>query len=123
MGRTWICAQLGAREHYAVPRALHRSGRMKMLFTELWAGPVLRQFAFGPFRSLAARYHSDLACADVTSWNWTVLAKELERRSPSRRSSPLGEGDGCRYGGFINEGQWFSERVRDHLAAHKIDLR
>jgi len=33
----WITAQIGAREHYAVPRVLHRAGKLERLYTDFWA--------------------------------------------------------------------------------------
>gem|GEM_PF-5254129 len=33
---TWLCCQLGAREHYAVPRALHQIRQLKVLITDTW---------------------------------------------------------------------------------------
>ncbi len=40
-GVSWICCQLGAREHFAVPRALHRDGKLAQLVTDAWApGPL-----------------------------------------------------------------------------------
>jgi len=33
----WICCQIGAREHYAVPRALHRQGMLAGLVTDWYA--------------------------------------------------------------------------------------
>jgi glycosyltransferase involved in cell wall biosynthesis len=60
----WFCIQLGAREHYAVPRALKVSGRLEVLFTEFWAEPVVRRAArwipIGGLRLLAGRWHPDL---------------------------------------------------------------
>lgn len=71
----WFCAQIGAREHYAVPRALQQVGRSVTLYTDFWAGPVTRGLwkqsrklkwenrngkAIGALRSLAARWHSEL---------------------------------------------------------------
>ena len=64
----WICSQIGAREHYAVPRALHKSGRLSALYTDFWAGRALRRalemgvvrLKIGALRSLAARYHPEL---------------------------------------------------------------
>src|SRR5438552_9765429 len=49
----WTCCQLGAREHYAIPRALHISGRIAYLVTEaravypdfLGRVPALKRFA------------------------------------------------------------------------------
>ena len=35
----WLCCQLGAREHYAIPRALQRLGSLKRLFTDIWIRP------------------------------------------------------------------------------------
>ena len=32
----WLCCQLGAREHYAIPRALFRSGMLGYLVTDAW---------------------------------------------------------------------------------------
>ena len=60
----WICSQIGAREHYAVPRALHKSGRLSALYTDFWAGRALRRalemgvvrLKIGALRSLAARW-------------------------------------------------------------------
>jgi len=33
----WICSQIGAREHYAVPRTLHQRGRLAGLITDWYA--------------------------------------------------------------------------------------
>lgn len=38
MRADWICCQLGARMHYAVPRLLHASGRLERLYTDIYAG-------------------------------------------------------------------------------------
>src|SRR6185437_15751856 len=57
---SWFCAQIGAREHYAVPRALHQTGRLTVLYTDFWAGPLVRRLAFGKLRSLATRQHQEL---------------------------------------------------------------
>ena len=35
----WICCQLGAREHYAVPRALHQRSSLDYLITDTWVRP------------------------------------------------------------------------------------
>ena len=41
----WFCAQIGAREHYAIPRALRQSGKLTALCTDFWAGPLTRRLA------------------------------------------------------------------------------
>jgi glycosyltransferase involved in cell wall biosynthesis len=34
---TWLCSQIGAREHYAIPNALHQQGRLAGLVTDWYA--------------------------------------------------------------------------------------
>jgi len=63
--QTWLCCQLGAREHYAVPRALQRNGLLAELITDLW----MRR---------AGRFHPGLAGARVTAPNLAALAFELK---------------------------------------------
>jgi hypothetical protein len=58
----WICCQLGAREHYAVPRALHRRGRLRMLVTDCWVRPghPLTNIPGDWARRLSERFQPDL---------------------------------------------------------------
>ena len=75
---TWFCCQLGAREHYAVPRALHRSGALQWLFADAW---IMPGHPLGLFKqSLRERYHVELADADVFSANVSLLAFEAQAR-------------------------------------------
>jgi len=139
--RQWICCQIGAREHYAVPRALDQGERLNTLYTDFWAGPTVRTSAkvlnFRGLRSFAARYHLGLAEAAVTSWNTRALFWEARLRgSPWSRSpwssspmvrSPLVSSPVVRspvvpssvvhgpYTGFIDVGRRFAIRVREAL--------
>jgi glycosyltransferase involved in cell wall biosynthesis len=105
---TWICAQIGAREHFAVPRALQQNGRLAALCTDFWAGPVTKQFAAGNLRPLAARFHPALAGSSnlVHSWNLRSLGWELLRRKKFA---------GQPYLGFNAVGKRFAHCVRAHL--------
>ncbi len=70
----WICSQIGAREHYAIPRVLHRTGKLECLYTDLWGGTMWQ--AMGSFLGrpmLASRYHKELATADVKSFDLSTL--------------------------------------------------
>ena len=62
---TWFCCQLGAREHYAVPRALQLSGSLGRLITDLWLRRV-------------NRFHPELAGATVAAPNFAALRFELK---------------------------------------------
>ena len=72
---SWVCCQLGAREHYAVPRALQRSNLLRELITDLWIRPgsALRSLR----SSLAGRFHPSLSSANVTGMNLGALAFEF----------------------------------------------
>ena len=61
----WLCCQLGAREHYAVPRALQRCGLLATLITDLWS-------------RRANRFHSGLAGARIAAPNLAALTFELK---------------------------------------------
>src|SRR5688572_7744937 len=74
----WLCCQLGAREHYAVPRALQTRGLLRELITDLWVRP-------GPLpnwrNKLMGRFHPDLANARVSATNAAALAFELKAQA------------------------------------------
>jgi glycosyltransferase involved in cell wall biosynthesis len=57
---SWICCQLGSREHYAVPAALHKEGKLSALLGDTWVtkteASVLRSFA----PNLAARRNDSI---------------------------------------------------------------
>ena len=104
----WICSQIGAREHFAIPRALHQNGKLAALCTDFWAGSLTRKLAAGKLRPLAARFHPDLTGQPglVHSWNLRSLGWEfLLRRKYA----------GEPYLGFIEVGKRFSIGVREHL--------
>jgi len=62
----WICCQLGAREHYAVPRALQLGGLLGEFITDLW----LKRFT--------GRFHPGLENAQVSATNLAALTFELK---------------------------------------------
>jgi len=70
---------LGAREHYAIPRALQQLGLLDELITDLWARPgsLIRLRKNG----VRERYHPGLANAQVRAANLGALAFELTSRT------------------------------------------
>jgi glycosyltransferase involved in cell wall biosynthesis len=96
---SWVCCQLGAREQYAVPRALHRIGALNCLLTDAWAPPGN---LFGLVRrNLRARFHPDLATAQVQAWNAGLIAFELAARAKRVAGWPL----------IIARNRWFQRKV------------
>lgn len=105
----WVVCQLGAREHYAIPRALLRAGRLGALCTDMWAGAFMRgcvRFVGRPGAALAGRFHSGIPAGLVTHWTKASLWRQLGG----------GGGHFARYYRFVEDGAWFGERVREWLA-------
>lgn len=105
MGKlTMLCVQLGAREHYAVPRALETVGREVTLVTDLWAGNScggwMRRLGRG-----ADRFHQSLR-GEVISWNRAALVWELGARLAWRRGWKLTEA----------RNRWFQRKVAGFLS-------
>jgi glycosyltransferase involved in cell wall biosynthesis len=115
----WLCCQLGAREHYAVPRALHRVGRLNMLYTDMWSGrgvqAAARLSGIGPLRALASRFHPELAGAPVESSNLRGVAWRVAARRASRSDGASG-----RYLGYMELGRQFACTVRDSLRRRRL---
>jgi len=76
----WIVSQIGAREHYAIPRALHQTGQLGAVITDFWVKPdsLLTHVPGG--RGLKGRYHQDLADVEVFAPNQRMLAFEMVSR-------------------------------------------
>lgn len=121
---SWICSQIGAREHFAIPRALRKAQRTVALYTDFWAGSAVRKLAFGKFRSLAMRCHPELAIEQnskvngrqfsVNSWNGRSVVWEYILRRGVAGPTP--------YHGFAEVGRRFATCVRTALD-HRSDLK
>ena len=72
----WLCCQLGAREHYAIPRALSRLKLLEWLLTDAWVPPssVLGKLCRP---KLAGRFHNELSDAPVNAFNLSLILFEL----------------------------------------------
>jgi glycosyltransferase involved in cell wall biosynthesis len=111
----WICAQVGGREHYAIPRALHIAGDLRLCLTDFYAGNLTRsfgrRFSAKPLQALAARNHADLPAGFVKSWNLRSFGWEARLRWMARQDVTE------RYLGYCEVGKRFTEAVIRHLRA------
>jgi glycosyltransferase involved in cell wall biosynthesis len=78
----WICCQLGAREHYAIPRTLHQAGQLAHLLTDAWVPPQspLNRLPTPILAHLRDRFHPDLAQASVHAFTGSLIGFELAQR-------------------------------------------
>lgn len=93
--RTWVSCQLGAREHYAVPRALQRAGLLRELFTDLW----LRR----------RRFHPALSNARVSAANTAAFAFAMKARAGRINGWDL----------ITQRNDWFQRNVAARLARRR----
>ncbi len=105
----WICCQLGAREHYAIPRALHRHGRLRQLVTDAWVPPgrALRAIPGRLSRRLRERYHGELSAAGVRHFTGSMMAHEVLWRCSGRAGWDL----------FSGRNRWFQEKAAGAIGA------
>lgn len=84
---SWLCAQIGAREHYAVARALHQKSALKCLITDAWIncdGPLSR-LRLPILKRLADRQHPEIPQNRVQAFTSGLVAFELRERLQSSR--------------------------------------
>ena len=98
----WICCQLGAREHYAIPRALFRRGTLTSLLTDAWFPPSsLVAKICGHNSKLAERFHDELSNAPVKEFSSSLIL--FETFSRVRRLSEWQK--------IIARNRWFQSKV------------
>ncbi len=101
--RPWICCQIGSREHYAIPRVLHRENKLALLLTDFWSRRpgVLSAVPVTGVRKLAERRHDDLATAEVYDTGFSRVLFDLAAR---RKKWSLWETT-------FRRDDWFQEQV------------
>lgn len=95
----WVCCQLGAREHYAVPRALQLSGVLSEFITDLWIRPGTLMHSWR--KQLNGRFHPDLADAPVKAPNLAALAFEAKANASGKNG----------WGLIIRRNDWFQRQT------------
>jgi glycosyltransferase involved in cell wall biosynthesis len=82
----WLCCQLGAREHYAIPRALLRVNLLGYLLTDAWVPPSsLLAKTCSRGSNLAERFHDELRDARVRAFNSSLILFEMLARARGLR--------------------------------------
>lgn len=109
----WTISQIGAREHYAAARAMHRRGCLRTLYTEAWCrwGGALLSRGTRAMRAFAGRSHPELPDDRVVSFTAATMLDALHRRQrgPTWHTHA------------IEVGRRYCERVNAHLSRTGID--
>ena len=103
---SWTSIQLGSREHYAIPCALHSAGKLDCLITDTWlsSGAAALVRPFHP--SLAGRRHERLPDSKVRSNTAGRLLTDLRLRR-QRKSS---------WSTVLERNAWFGAWAADQSA-------
>lgn len=114
----WIVSQIGAREHYAVPRAFQNVNQLRLFYTDAWSrrSRTLLQRGPGRLRALAGRYHPELPPRKVVDFTIPTLWEQA-RRPPQDGSTE------AVYTDLIYTGKAFAERVATHLQRQKLNAQ
>ncbi|MEM9446954.1 MAG: glycosyltransferase family 4 protein [Cyanobacteria bacterium P01_E01_bin.6] len=112
---SWICCQIGAREHYSIPRALHQAGQLQYLITDAWVPPrsPIHHLPGSVSQSLAERYHTDLKTAHVQSFTASLIPFEL-RQTVSQTTG---------WSRILARNQWFQHHALISLKALSAKLK
>jgi glycosyltransferase involved in cell wall biosynthesis len=103
----WICCQLGAREHYAIPRALHQGGQLTHLITDAWVTPnsALNFLPKPLLINLRERFHVELNQAAIDAFTASLIQFELNQKIQKTAG----------WQRMIARNYWFQQRALDSL--------
>jgi len=96
----WVCCQIGARENYAIPRALLRRDMLGCLVTDAWIPPLSLPAKLGG-RRLGDRFHNKLRDARVAAFNSSLILFEMLSRMRGLQE----------WEAIIARNRWFQRKV------------
>jgi glycosyltransferase involved in cell wall biosynthesis len=108
----WVCCQLGAREHYAIPRALFPLGTLERLLTDAWVPPDSLLAKLSGSRP-ADRFHTELRDAPVKAFNSSLIVFETLARARGLEMWPS----------IIARNRWFQRKVVSYLRSQLLVRR
>jgi glycosyltransferase involved in cell wall biosynthesis len=109
----WICCQLGAREHYAIPRGLFRLSVLDRLVTDAWVPPSsFLAKVCGRTSKFGDRFYDELRDARVTAFNSSLVLFETLARARGLRG----------WAKIIPRNDWFQRKVVSYLRSQLSTL-
>jgi glycosyltransferase involved in cell wall biosynthesis len=114
----WIVSQVGARQHYATPRAFALRNELRTFYTDAWSGPARGVLLHMPGRlkALADRYSPDLPADRVVASNFTTLWEQATFKFRVPQRTPL-----ATHNEWIREGKRFATWVNHRLSRKPAD--
>ena len=94
----WICCQIGAREHYAIPRAMLGRGSDVTLLTDVWSTDGCRWLLPQKWKQ---RCHPDIPDRCVRGWTFESLLRSVRSRLAGRSG----------WKEILERNEWFQRRA------------
>lgn len=103
----WICCQLGAREHYAIPRALNLTKQLVCLITDAWLpdNSIVKILPKSLLTNLRERFHNDLAQLPIYAFTNSLIGFELFNKTKNKSGWEL----------TITRNYWFQDKAIESL--------
>jgi glycosyltransferase involved in cell wall biosynthesis len=105
----WICIQLGSREHYAIPRMLHRAGNLECLLTDSWVSSKAQPWVARASKSLSLRRHDEIPDSLVHAATVSRIAFDIHMRMSKSTT----------WDAILKRNQWFQEFAARYLEQKK----
>jgi glycosyltransferase involved in cell wall biosynthesis len=116
MSFRWTVSQIGARQHFGVPRGFLHKDELQLLYTDIWCrgGHSLLNRGPKPARAFAGRYHPDIPNSKVVSFNLRALGHSAWFRNA--KSDIVAE-----HLHYLQFGSWFGSQVARDLSRRELD--
>ena len=110
----WLCCQIGARENYAIPRALNAQKLLAGLYTDMWFNHNASTSGYVDYfvPRLSGRYDAAIEKSKIISFNASAFWFEF------RESANMHQG----WRRMYKRNQWFQDKVM-HCKEFEDDCR
>ena len=84
---SFICCQIGAREHYIIPRILFEKNLLRHLYTDIWLNPkqIISKLAYRFTSRLSGRHDKFLADSNNTDSTRLAARGQGQKRTAAAR--------------------------------------
>lgn len=108
-----VVCQLGAREHYAIPRTLHRAGLLNQLVTDIWVSPrsALRYTPGQLGKRLRGRYEEELKDAKVAHFTTEAMVRNARKAFKVKTAN--------NWERMLSENEWFQDCAVGYLKKNR----
>jgi glycosyltransferase involved in cell wall biosynthesis len=113
----WIVSQIGARQHYSVPRGFLYKNELRLFYTEAWCrfgAQLLSNHAPTRMRAFGKRWHPHLPADKVVSFTLPAMMSRNLVVPTARTTADL-------FDFYTRQGEWFARRVARHLERRELN--